>query len=134
MSLIANPKDGIDVKFANNTLTIPSYGTSRVNLAVHVNESASTGPLPPEFIAGAQRNDPSFKDKFNISSTVTGQDITTQSLLSITKIEKDPFYQPVLDSMNKFAVPLSFVSGIITGGLGKWIVGILRKKLQRRSA
>ena len=144
VSLIANPKDGIDVKFANNTLTIPSYGTSRVNLAVHVNESASTGPsaipifaniaLPPEFIAGAQRNDPSFKDKFNISSTVTGQDITTQSLLSITKIEKDPFYQPVLDSMNKFAVPLSFVSGIITGGLGKWIVGILRKKLQRRSA
>ena len=77
MSLIANPKDGIDVKFANNTLTIPSYGTSRVNLLVDVNGKVPVpGPsaipifasiaLPPEFIAGAQRNDPSFKDRILI--------------------------------------------------------------------
>jgi hypothetical protein len=117
------------------TLRVPSYGVATAPLTISSKENASTGPytlfvfanssFPPEELI-RPKNLQNLTTDFLPSSVRASQNIFTQSSLVVRLHEQLTWVDYLSDFWNKLGEVVTFVTGIVTGYAGPWIIRKLK--------
>ena len=137
---------GIDFDFENKKITLPYFGTVTVPLHISIAENASIkrSTLPivatlnilPEFVLSGESETQSIlpitklgvDNNFIIPSSVKSENITKHSNLVIDVEPSISIVDQLLDFLNKFQFPITFISGIITGNILPWVFNKLKQR------
>jgi len=127
----------IDLNFNPAVIHVPSYGMNSSDVSIRVPSSTDLGPKTTNIFANASFPDEPFifpspqsvsSSNFNLKLPylVKSQNLTKE--LAIT-INVQPPWQAVLDWLNKWQFPITFVSGIIVGNnVVPWLYNKIRKR------